>query len=102
MNYNDKPTIDFNLDAYKAEADQTPFVFTFGGKPWTFEHIDQLDGWGVAEAFAGGEGGADNALLKLTLGKEYAAFREIPGFKRGKMVALIKRYLAHCGIETGN
>lgn len=103
MTYNDNPTVDFNLDTYRAEAETRPFVVVHGGKPWQFKHVDECDGWEVAEAFAGNSAkGADIAVIEKALGDEFVKFKQAARLNRGAMTALIKRYLAHCGIDSGN
>lgn len=103
MTFNDNPTVDFNLDTYAVAADLTPFVVVHGGSPYTFTHLDELDGWKAAEAFMGGGAGADIEVLKLALGEDnFEKFKSGPRIKRGAMNTLVKRYLSHCGIDTGN
>jgi hypothetical protein len=100
MSHNDNPTVDFNLDTFKNEVDLTPFVVVHGGKPYTLTHLDELDGWEAVAAFANGSGDSD--LLRLALGEKFDEFRKSTKLKRGAMQALVRRYLAHCGVETGN
>ncbi|GAA4680529.1 hypothetical protein [Nocardioides nanhaiensis] len=99
---NDNPTVDFNLDNYRSEVDLKPFVIVHGGTPFSLTHLDELDGWKAAEAFAGGEAGADVEVIKLALGDEFQKFKDTARLRRGPMQALVKRYLSHCGIDTGN
>ncbi|MFT4288175.1 hypothetical protein [Nocardioides sp.] len=100
--HNDKPTVDFNLDTYRNEVETNPFVVVHGGKPFTFPHLDELDGWQIAEAFAGGQAGADVEVIKTALGEDFAKFKNAAKLRRGPMNAMLKAYLAHCGIDSGN
>ncbi|MCY4726696.1 hypothetical protein NYO98_10440 [Nocardioides sp. STR2] len=102
MTHHDNPTVDFNLDTFRNEAETKPFVVVHDGTPYSFTHLDELDGWKAAEAFAGGEAGADIEVIKLALGDDFAKFKSAKVLRRGPMQALVKRYLAHCGIDTGN
>jgi hypothetical protein len=100
----DSPEVDFNIDSYKSAEELKPYAIVFGGKRYEMTHMDELDGWSVAEAFTAGDAGADIEIIKLSLGEaKFAEFKkESAGkLKRGPMQELIKRYLAHCGLSTG-
>lgn len=100
--HNDRPEVDFNLDTFRNEAETKPFVVVHDGRPYSFTHLDELDGWKAAEAFMGGDAGADVEVIKLALGDDFDKFKSAKPLKRAAMTALVKRYLNHCGIDTGN
>lgn len=98
----EKIEIDFNLDAFKSDSEQRPFIVSFGGKEFALTHLDKLNGWEAAEAFAGGSAGADVEVVRLALGEKFLEFKNAASLNRGGLQALVKRYLAHCGIDAGN
>ncbi len=98
MSNTDKPEIDFNLDTYRDEVNKTPFHVVHDGKRYRLTHLDECDGWGAVEAFEAG----DEAMLRLALGDQFEEFKAAKSLPRGTMQALIRRYLAHCGVDAGN
>lgn len=97
----DKPSIDFNLDAYTPTTPTTPFNVVLGGKRYELAHIDDLDGWKFIEAFEDGENTAPRDILKLALGEQWEDFRK-HRLAKGSLDELVNRYLKHSGIDTGN
>ena len=102
MSHNDNPTVDFNLDAFSVEAEAKPFVVVHDGTPYQFTHLDLLDGWEAVEAFANNSATGDVDILRLALGDKFEDFKNAKRITRGGLQALVRRYLNHCGVETGN
>lgn len=96
----DKPTVDFNLDTYKATPGD-PFGVVIKGKRYELPHLDDLDGWAVIDAFTRGEVTATKELLALAFGENFDAFVGSGITKKG-LDEFIRRYLRHCGVELGN
>jgi hypothetical protein len=97
----DKPAPVFNLDTFQAEGELKPFSVNFGSQLYEFRHLDELDGFGVLEAFTQGEAQSTLDVLRMALGDEkFNEFRKKRP-SRAMLDALIKRYLRHCGIDLG-
>lgn len=96
----DTPSVDLNLDAYKASADRAPFAVVLGGKRFVFKHMDDLDAWAVLDGFLSGEVAATVRIIEMALGDDYEAFRKQP-LSKGAFDDLIKAYMAHCGVTPG-
>jgi hypothetical protein len=96
----DDQPFDFNLDAVEAEIDLTPWRVHFGGKRWTFRHLEELDEWHLVEAAERGEASAMMAIFKQALGDQWAEFRKLklPRFQARR---LWTEYQKHCGEEPG-
>lgn len=87
----------FDLDAFVAEAEGTPFEFTFGGKTYTLPPAPDVR---VAAQFDAGNYGA---ALRLMLGAEqYEQFigsnAHLP---REAFLEVIKQHAAHQGSSVG-
>lgn len=95
----DKP-FDFNLDAVQASAESRPFVAQWGGRRWTFEHLELLDAWGLLDAADQGDTEAMRSVFRLALGDDWPDFRgrPMPGYK---LRGLFEAYQAHCGLKPG-
>jgi hypothetical protein len=96
----DNNPIDFDLDGVKPNVPLKPFRFRWGGKRWTFLHIQELDCWGLLDGAREGEVGATLAAFRQALNSEekYQELRELrlPSFK---MNALFKAWQRHCGLD---
>jgi hypothetical protein len=95
----DKP-FDFNLDAVKAEVESTPFVVHWNGRPFTFQHMQELDSWELLAAADSGDVGAVTGSLRLALGEQWDDFRKKP-LPQYKLMPLFKAWQKHCGMEEG-
>lgn len=95
----DRP-FDYNLDAVKAETDLTPWLVHFGGKRWSFLHLEELGEWEIVEAAERGEASAMLAVFREALGDQFPEFRKLK-LPRYKAKDLWEKYQAHCGAEPG-
>lgn len=96
----DKPAAVFNLDGFKAEGELKPFPVNFKGKLYNMVHLDNLDGFDTIDAFMLNDAGSTKEVLKMALGDDHAEFRKGKPSK-AMLDELVKRYLAHCGVDTG-
>lgn len=97
----DNAPFDLNLDAVQAEAELAPFVFQWGGRRWTFEHLQALDVWPLLEVAARDDAGAMLGTFRAALGEDgWKAFQKVP-MPAYKMQALFTAYQKHCGYEPG-
>lgn len=92
----DKP-FDFNLDTVEPEQELLPFVVRFGGKRWTFAHLQALDCWDLLDSAREGEIGAMLGAFKAALGDQHDAFREV-NMPQFKLKALFAAWQKHCGL----
>ena len=100
LNTPDDQPYDFDLDAVKSEIDLTPWRVKFGGRRWSFEHLQGLDVWDLIEGADQGDLQQGIQVFKIALGDQFEEFRKIrlPQFK---LEALFKQYEAHCGVKPG-
>jgi hypothetical protein len=90
----------FDLDAAIADADQTPFRFTFAGREWELPHLGQLDVWTMIAAAETGDTQASVAVMEMALGEQWEEFHAHPLPSVG-LNALFERYVAHSGMAPG-
>lgn len=96
----DDQPFDFNLDTIEAEVELRPFRVHFGGKRWTFTHMQELDAWDTIEAAAAGDIGVVVESMKLALGDQWEDFRKIP-MPQHKLMPLFKAWQRHSGVNAG-
>ena len=96
----DDQPFDFNLDAVEAEVELRPFRVNFGGRRWTFLHMQELDAWEAIEAAASGDVGVVVESMKLALGDQWDDFRKqrMPQYK---LMPLFKAWQKHSGVSAG-
>jgi hypothetical protein len=90
----------FDLDAAIADADLTPFRFTFAGQEWELPHLGGLDAWPMIAAAESGDTEAALAVMRLAFGDRWEDFHAIPLPQVG-LNALFERYVAHSGMAPG-
>lgn len=95
----DKP-FDFNLDAVEAEVDLSPFRVNYGGKRWTFAHMQALNAWDVVEAAEGGDVAAVVGSMRLALGEQWEEFRKLP-LPQYRLMPLFNAWRDHSGLKPG-
>lgn len=90
----------FDLDAVMAESANEPLRFTYAGREWTLDHIQNFD-WRVIRGGIGGDLEAVVASMRMGMGDEqYAEFDKLkqPVFALDK---LFDAWLEHCGLSRG-
>ncbi|EPD63181.1 hypothetical protein [Streptomyces sp. HGB0020] len=94
----DDSPFDFNLDAVEPDEELKPFVVRFGGRRWTFQHMQDLDCWNLLDAASNGEVSAMLGAFRNALGDQYEPFREV-GLPQYKLRPLFQAWLKHCGLN---
>lgn len=96
----DDSPFDFNLDAYKAEVDLAPFVFKWGEKRFTMQHVETLDSWGLISASSTKEFEVIVQVFELALGDQFEQFKglKLPQYK---LKGLFEAYMKHCNVDPG-
>lgn len=91
---------DFNLDVVEAEVELRPFRVHFGGRRFTFTHMQELNAWDAIEAAESGDIGVVVESLKLALGEQWEDFRKVP-MPQHKLTRLFKAWQTHSGLNPG-
>lgn len=89
----------YDLDAAIREDTADPFTFTLGGKEFTLPHMADVDKEALTLSDTSG-GDAVLDVLKLALGKQWAAFDKVPLSVKG-VNKLYEAWLEHSGIKSG-
>ncbi|MGO4630494.1 hypothetical protein AB4225_06055 [Streptomyces sp. 2RAF24] len=95
----DRP-FDFNLDAVEAEVDLTPFVFQYGRRRWTMQHLQALDIMPLIASAQHGDAAAMLGAFREALGDQWKDFQSL-GLPQYKVEPLFKAYSTHCGTQPG-
>lgn len=96
----DDVPFDFNLDAVASEVDLSPWRVHYGGKRWTFRHLEELNEWTLVESAERGEASAMLEIFRQALGEQFAEFRKL-GLPRYRAKELWAAYQKYCGIDPG-
>jgi hypothetical protein len=91
--------VDFDLDAYEAEATGEPFKFRLGGETYRMASPEEAD-WQVQMAAFSGDVPATEELLRQMLGDDFPRFEQHRLSAR-RLRELTKRCAEHFGVETG-
>jgi hypothetical protein len=89
----------FDLDAVEAEVAGDPFEFTFGGRPYSLPHLQDVDRT-VLNAADQGDLEAMKAAFRSGLGDDFDEFDAQP-MKLRSLNALFEAWLEHSGLKPG-
>lgn len=93
----DKPTVDFNFDTFKSEAEHKPYGIVIDGKHVALPPASELKGIEFFENSMQGDAYATVAMLKAILTEEqYQSLRKAATIEA--LQAFIRGYLAASGM----
>jgi hypothetical protein len=96
---NGKP-VSLDLDAYEAEANREPFIFTLGGSRFEMPHMGDLD-WHTQLGPDGTPDGLNvRDLLRAGLGTQWAQFDSL-NLSGGGWNKLFESWMKHSGTDAG-
>lgn len=98
----DSQPFDLNLDSLQPEQEHPPFRVHWGGRRWTFAHLNELSVWDLLDVADQGDVAAMVGAFRAALGDDWDAFRKIR-MPQWKLKVLFNAYRQHCRIdEDGN